>query len=98
MPHLLTNASNLSPYESTILLRVHRINGELLAEVSDSVPHLTPEEVEELSHPYYRGKRRISSGVGLGLSICKRLAQLQGGKIWVERWTLFLQSEEEQFI
>lgn len=85
--NLLTNASKFSRPHATIWLQAYLANGELVLEVRDSAPPIDAEEAELIFNPYYRGRRvgRGGVGLGLGLFICKKLVQLHGGRIWVER-------------
>jgi PAS domain S-box-containing protein len=58
----------------------------LLLEVSDSGCGISPERVEHLFDRLYQVPATTTSsrkGLGLGLYICKELAALQGGEIWV---------------
>jgi len=80
--NLLTNASKFSPPNSEIYLRAYPADTQLILEVRDSAPPIGPKEAELVFKPYYLGKE--TGGCGLGLSICKRLVELHGGKIWVE--------------
>jgi len=82
--NLLTNASKFSPANTNISLRVYPVDAFLTLEVTNSAPPISPEEAKRIFTPYYRSESvQRTSGLGLGLSICKRLVELQGGKIWV---------------
>lgn len=83
--NLLTNASKFSPPAGQITVQVYRMDGHVAVEVTDSAPSITAEEKENLFRPYYRGKQAKNiPGFGLGLTICKRLVELQGGEIQVQ--------------
>ena len=49
--------------------------------VADSGPGLASEIAEQLFQPFLTTK---SSGMGLGLSICRTIIEAHGGKIWTE--------------
>jgi len=80
--NLLTNASKFSPPHSEISLRAYPADNQLIVEVRDSAPPIGRKEAKLIFNPYYLGKK--AGGCGLGLSVCKPLVELQGGKIWVE--------------
>ncbi|WP_242540536.1 trifunctional serine/threonine-protein kinase/ATP-binding protein/sensor histidine kinase [Trinickia mobilis] len=52
----------------------------VLVEVRDSGPGLTPTSIEHVFDAFYTTK---SSGLGMGLSICRSIIEAHGGKIWV---------------
>ena len=54
--------------------------------VSDTGPGIAPEYHTEIFDEFFRlpEANNATSGMGLGLSIAKRLVQASGGKIWVE--------------
>lgn len=57
----------------------------LVAEISDTGIGISPDNVPHIFSRFYQAdKARGESGVGLGLSIAQRIAQLHGGDITVE--------------
>ena len=55
-----------------------RTNGVLVA-VRDSGPGIDPERIERVFEAFYTTK---SSGVGMGLSICRSIIDAHGGRLW----------------
>jgi signal transduction histidine kinase len=51
--------------------------------VADHGRHLTEDEVAHLFEPFYRGEsaRKRSGGAGLGLAVCRRLAEMLDGSL-----------------
>jgi len=84
--NLLSNATKFTPRGGNISLKVNRQNNHITIEVQDSGPTIPPEEQHKVFLPYYRLKidKEHAPGIGLGLSLCKHLTELHGGKIWVE--------------
>lgn len=84
---VLANASQFSPLETNIALRVRRREQGLVVEISDQGPGIPPQEREAIFEPFFRGQeaRRLNlPGSGLGLSIARMAMERHGGKIWVE--------------
>jgi signal transduction histidine kinase len=86
--NLLSNANKFSPDGSEISIRVKKAGAEIVVEVEDTAPPLNDEEKEKLFEPYYRGddvvERELVPGLGLGLTITKKIVELHHGRIWVE--------------
>lgn len=83
--NLLTNAVKFTP-RGEIVVRTRNVDGFVQVEVADAGYGIAPRDL-----PYifleFKQAGTISSrrkGTGLGLAICKRLVELQGGKIEVE--------------
>ena len=55
-------------------------NGVLVA-VRDSGPGIDPEHIERVFEAFYTTK---SSGVGMGLSICRSIIDAHGGRLWAD--------------
>jgi two-component system sensor histidine kinase KdpD len=54
--------------------------------VEDRGTGITSEEASQVFTPFFRSERTSSSagGIGLGLAVCKRLVEVQHGRIWAE--------------
>ncbi|MGU7782240.1 sensor histidine kinase [Burkholderia sp. PU8-34] len=73
------SAMNVEPRELTISTAVDEPGGVLVA-MCDSGPGVFPENIERLFEPFYTTK---TTGLGMGLSICRSIAEAHGGRLWV---------------
>ncbi len=82
--NLLSNAEKYTPIESPISVEVRRDEHEVTVTVADRGPGIPADQIEHLFEPFYRapGARRRAAGLGIGLAVCKRLVEAQGGQIW----------------
>jgi signal transduction histidine kinase len=55
--------------------------GDVLVEVRDSGPGIEPGNHERIFERFYTTK---TSGVGMGLSICRSIIEAHGGRLWAE--------------
>jgi PAS domain S-box-containing protein len=67
------------PRELTIRTTQHEADGILLA-VHDSGPGIDGGDLERVFEPFYSTK---TSGIGMGLSICRSIIRAHGGRLWV---------------
>jgi signal transduction histidine kinase len=66
--------------------RMHR-GSDVVVWVKDSGAGIPREEIDSIFELYVQaqsGQEQYRGGTGLGLTICKRLVEAHGGKIWVE--------------
>ena len=59
-------------------------DGELVIAVADRGPGLGDGERDRVFEKFYRGSQARPGGMGLGLSIVKRLVEAQAGRVSVE--------------
>ncbi len=88
--NLLSNAVKYSPHDSTIQVQVEARDGSVWCGVSDEGQGVAPEAIPHLFDAFYRaqeGGKRSSPhvGLGLGLFLCKRIVELHGGHIGMQR-------------
>jgi PAS domain S-box-containing protein len=84
--NLMENATKYSPAESEI--KIHAVNdkGFVVTGVADQGKGIYPVDQGRLFELFERLEEGPYStrGLGLGLVVCKRLVEAQGGRIWVE--------------
>jgi len=84
LTNLVGNAAKYTP-QGEIEVSAEQRNGSVLIAVRDTGIGVPKDEMQAIFKPFYRGSRRgASAGVGLGLSMSARLAELMGGEITVE--------------
>ena len=66
--------------ELSISTELSQTNGLLVA-ISDSGPGIDPEHLDRVFAPFYTTK---TSGIGMGLSICRSIIDAHGGRLWAE--------------
>lgn len=83
LSNLLENALRHSPPDGAVDIGVERDGEHLIFTVSDRGPGIAPAERERIFEPFYRTQGSAPDGgrTGLGLSIARRLAELQGGSL-----------------
>jgi hypothetical protein len=84
--NLLTNASKFTT-EGTITLHSRRTSEELVLAVEDTGIGMNPDQLKRIFDPFTQvdpSSTRRYGGVGLGLTICKRLCEAMGGTLSVE--------------
>jgi len=84
--NLLSNSLKYSPPGATVLIRMRRSEGGVTLEVTDAGPGISQEALPHVFEPFWKGSSEEprGSGLGLGLSIARRLTALHGGTLTVE--------------
>lgn len=82
--NLLGNAVKFNRPGGTVTLRATEVNGVVGIRVSDTGIGMSEAESRAVVQPLYRSdvyRSRANSGAGLGLSICRSLVELHGGRM-----------------
>ncbi|MFC1988407.1 ATP-binding protein [Chloroflexota bacterium] len=84
--NLLTNSTKATPEGGNITIRALETDVSLIIQVQDTGRGIKRKDQKHIFEPYYRvqGIAQGYEGLGLGLSISKRLIELHNGQIWVE--------------
>jgi two-component system CheB/CheR fusion protein len=82
--NLVENAVKYSAAGSEVHIFVRHENRDLVVGVRDRGIGIAAEDQPSLFEPFGRLNQSESSGVGLGLVVCKRLIEAHGGRIWVK--------------
>jgi len=84
--NLLDNAVKFTPSGTRIVVRVARDGGVAVLSVADEGAGLSPELMAHAFELFVQGPQglgRAKGGIGVGLTLVKRLAELQGGTVTV---------------
>jgi signal transduction histidine kinase len=84
--NLIDNAVKYSPNGGRIELRLERSNGYVQIAVKDEGLGIPPAEQDHIFEKFYRLDPDMARGVGgtgLGLYICRELAERMGGRVRV---------------
>jgi signal transduction histidine kinase len=87
--NLIDNAVKYSPNGGRIELRLERRNGYVEIAVKDEGLGIPPSEHDHIFEKFYRLDPDMARGVGgtgLGLYICRELAERMGGRLRVNSW------------
>jgi PAS domain S-box-containing protein len=82
--NLLSNAAKFTPTGGTIRVEVRRENDEAVLRVADSGAGITPEFLPLVFDLFAQGEKNIDrpgGGLGVGLTLVRRLVELHGGRV-----------------
>ena len=80
--NLLQNAFKFTEQSTEVVLHAHAVGDRVLIEVEDCCGGLPPGDAERMFQPFAQGSAD-KSGLGLGLSICRRSVEANGGVLSV---------------
>jgi signal transduction histidine kinase len=86
--NLIDNALRYNPPGvKPVVVSAKSVDGQLLIRVQDNGAGIPPEHISRVTEPFYRAdpaRSRATGGVGLGLYLCKRVAEVHGGRLIIE--------------
>ncbi|MCX6021561.1 MAG: ATP-binding protein, partial [Chloroflexi bacterium] len=82
--NLLDNAARYTPPGAPVSVTARRLGGQVALRVADRGAGIPPEDRERAFAPFVRLGCGDRQGMGLGLAVCRRLIEAQGGTIHVE--------------
>ena len=90
LTNLIDNAANYSEKGTKIIIAAAKCEQMLEIDVSDQGIGISPSNVRKIFQRFYRvngklkGRNKSKDGLGLGLSICRKIIEGHKGNIWVE--------------
>jgi len=83
--NLLSNAVRYTAPGGRVTLGAERNARGLVVSISDTGPGIPPEEQARVFDRFFRGRSAAGcEGVGIGLAIVQRVAQIHGGRVTLE--------------
>ena len=82
--NLLTNATRFTPGGGSIRVKAWREDGDIVLTVRDSGRGIAAEHLETIFGMFVQGKdalHRVGGGLGVGLALARRIADLHGGTV-----------------
>jgi PAS domain S-box-containing protein len=82
--NLLTNATKFTPANGDIRVNSRVEDGHAIIEVTDTGVGIAADLLPQLFDSFVQGQRsldRAEGGLGIGLSVCKRLIEMHGGHV-----------------
>jgi signal transduction histidine kinase len=86
--HIIENALKFSPPGSAVDISIVRTSGEVEVRVRDRGPGIDPEFMERAFDPFTQedqSSTRAKSGLGIGLFAARKIADLIGGRVELQR-------------
>jgi signal transduction histidine kinase len=82
--NLIQNAIRHTPADGSVTVAAEAADQSIEIEVADTGEGIAGHDRDRVFEPFFRGDAsRASGGSGLGLSICRAIIEVHGGRIWL---------------
>jgi signal transduction histidine kinase len=84
LSNLINNAAKFTPSGGEITVSAKKEDAHAIVTVTDTGIGIPPEQIEEIFNPFTQGDQtlaRSTGGLGIGLTIARRVARLHGGTL-----------------
>lgn len=83
--NLLENAAKYTPANAQLVIEAQLLENQIRLQIEDDGPGFPAGREAAVFEKFERGRSEVAtSGVGLGLAICRAIVQAHGGRIWGE--------------
>lgn len=85
--NFLSNALKFTPIDGRIEVAATEKEAQILIKIKDTGAGIHPKDLPHVFDRFYQSKQAdapVQGGTGIGLSMCKELAELLGGGVWAE--------------
>ena len=84
--NILTNATKFTPAGGNVTIDAKKDKNNITVSIKDTGIGMDRKQINHIFDEFYKvdESRHDMTSVGLGLSICKRIVEKHGGKIWAE--------------
>jgi len=82
--NLIGNASKFTPDDGAITIKINNKPDVIQCSVKDTGEGIPTKYLDKVFDKFKQVEGQFKGGAGLGLTICKKIIEAHGGKIWVE--------------
>ena len=85
--NLINNSLKYSPNGGKVSVKILNDSENVTVSIADQGIGMTTDQAKHVFEPFYRADNSVTrefSGIGLGLAVCKKIAEMYNGSLWCE--------------